>query len=428
MGSRYFFSDVYPEWTRLAKKSKEYVWIFVPFFDQELVKLVSKITHNNIRVVIDFSPDIFVENIKQLNTLKKLMDKGYRVTSLHRLHAKLIIIDDVVCSIGSQNITKYARSSREVSVVASQLNHSVIEAAKEWLDESTTIDSDLLNKLLALVSFYDKKKMEVLKNFKQDWSAAESATLIEKSRRRSEIISKIIEEMGALEKLRVYGMLRWSGDAYAFFYLHEYGMHRWITHYWWNNGVSKEKFKWLRYYLILNVETNVLAYARIAKTRIGIISSQRWWSAASSVTYSAVEIRDPDGDQYSINFKFNTGKDEDYNIIVSIRLHCCGSDLAERIDFNVYFDGLNFHCKKTIPNDAFLELDGSQQKLDYFRSSDWLEDKLPRIFIENSSGFHADLRSRTLTTLFDAGKSYTITAMKYLNQPFLVAVRTNSEK
>ena len=107
--------DAYRTWKRSVQAAEKSVRVFTPYLDGMLVRLLgnAELSSEAISVVTDLSPTSGALDYRgQLLGIRALLTKGIGVWSLPRLHAKVLVCDDTRVTVGSQNFTSYARSSR----------------------------------------------------------------------------------------------------------------------------------------------------------------------------------------------------------------------------------------------------------------------------------------------------------------------------
>jgi hypothetical protein len=146
--------DVYSRWKRLVTTARDSITIYTPFFDRLLLTLLdanSSIGAGQKTIVTDFTPRALLGQPNQLHTIKKALSRGISVLSLPRLHAKVLLTDDCLVTIGSQNFTSYGRKSKETSVVPSvDLTGSrLITTLIEWRGQAEKVDADLVDMLIS---------------------------------------------------------------------------------------------------------------------------------------------------------------------------------------------------------------------------------------------------------------------------------------
>lgn len=145
--------DVYAEWKRRVQRAESSIVVYTPYFDRMLERLLSNsdLPNSEVAVITDLRPG---ENSGvyrgQLLAARALLRRGVQVAVLARLHAKVLVTDDLLCTVGSQNFTTYGRGSREATV-ASQADigdSDFAETLARWRDEAVDIDEDFVERLL----------------------------------------------------------------------------------------------------------------------------------------------------------------------------------------------------------------------------------------------------------------------------------------
>lgn len=153
MQSDFLAEDVYGRWKAMVSSATHSMCVFTPYLDRLLVDLIrhSSLPEGDICVVTDLSPASSALTYRgQLLGLRALLTRGVEVRSLSRLHAKVLVIDESAVTVGSQNFTRYAKSSRETTVVpAHSLSGSAfLETLSTWRSESGAVDLELVERLI----------------------------------------------------------------------------------------------------------------------------------------------------------------------------------------------------------------------------------------------------------------------------------------
>lgn len=150
MPEQFLARDVYPVWKRQVNAAKTAVWVLTPYLDHSVVRLLSIVGAATERIVVtDLSPAAGPTSYrKKLLALKKLLEQDISVRSVHRLHAKALVVDNAVLVAGSQNFTSYARSSKEVSAISVVTQAKALETISQWVAESRQVDLELIEMLL----------------------------------------------------------------------------------------------------------------------------------------------------------------------------------------------------------------------------------------------------------------------------------------
>ncbi len=168
-------SDAYFSWRTRVREAKKSIVLFSPYLDDLAVQLLKKahLPAEGICVVTDLSPSN-ANILQQLKSLKKMLNLGFDVRSLDRLHAKVLYIDQESATVGSQNFTRYGRGSRETTVAPqSTLKESEFRnTLDQWVADSEAIS-------LALVEY-------LIKNF---------ASEIKELNKTQEVLSSVFEQL-----------------------------------------------------------------------------------------------------------------------------------------------------------------------------------------------------------------------------------------
>jgi hypothetical protein len=146
-------SDVSRAWKSLVADAKENVRVYTPYFDFLLVRLLTgaDLPTSAICVVTDLSPRSGNQQYRaQLLATRALLRIGVTVRSLGRLHAKVLLADDRVATIGSQNFTRYATESHETTVAG--LQHlgkgDFLSTLDAWLESAIPVSEEFVESLL----------------------------------------------------------------------------------------------------------------------------------------------------------------------------------------------------------------------------------------------------------------------------------------
>lgn len=139
MCTEYYASNVVRKWKKLIESTKRDVWILSPYLTSSTAETVILSSDRiKIKVFIEFSIYDFIAEASSLKTLKKLLLNGIEIYQIDNLHAKLIIIDNEIISIGSQNVTLGGTKNKEVTVITryDAGSYKLIDEAKVWFSES----------------------------------------------------------------------------------------------------------------------------------------------------------------------------------------------------------------------------------------------------------------------------------------------------
>ena len=186
--------DAFGRWRRMISSATESVTVFSPYLDRLVVGLLrsSSLPPSAVTVVTDVSPTSGATDYwAQLLAVKALLDAGFVVKSLERMHAKVLLVDRARVTIGSQNFTSYARRSREVTVVPADdiAGTAALGTLETWIRTATNVTAEfidvLLNRLDTQARAVRRADQELLAAFVET-SEAFDADERERTRRRWE--------------------------------------------------------------------------------------------------------------------------------------------------------------------------------------------------------------------------------------------------
>jgi phosphatidylserine/phosphatidylglycerophosphate/cardiolipin synthase-like enzyme len=116
-----------------------------------LLKANSTLPVENITGITNFDYLLPVGHPNQLRAIKILFDKGISVANLSGLHAKVLLIDDEIAILGSQNFTRRGRKNKEVSMgpAKSLIATKFLDTLVSWRTSSETANQFLVDELLS---------------------------------------------------------------------------------------------------------------------------------------------------------------------------------------------------------------------------------------------------------------------------------------
>lgn len=283
--------DVVPAWRSALRRAEHSVLVVSPYLDDLVHDLVRKssVPAAQIGILTDLSPEFgAVDYERQLKALKKLIELGCDVRSLARVHAKLLMVDEAVVTIGSQNFTGFARSSHEVTTVnpASQNGAAHVDTVLEWFDAADIVPLALVDQLLSGLHLEAKAVVGAHQTLIQAYESQHAEYLLlqrEAERKQAE----------ALEARSRYRLAR--GGAFADVRL-ESGK---VDDYWtlvvdrddsltdWilvtEDGTSPLHLPRHRMIPVLDTKTKQMCFARLEKTRITYVRDKVSWTGAKAL-------------------------------------------------------------------------------------------------------------------------------------------------
>ena len=411
--------DVYKTWKILVSQAEESVTIYTPFLDRLLLSLLNnlELNHENITVVTDFIPETLLENPKQLLTIKRALSRGINVLSLSRLHAKVLLIDDRLITIGSQNFTSYARKSKECTTVPqdSLSGSDCVNTLIKWRETAIPIDESLVDLLISKLRRLIKDKERLLKETKTVFNII--CEQHDKDKQK-----KLIQHFEALEQQSpirmstgfVYASIeRVYGDYDDYYTLKaNAGQHLtdWVIK---NPDGTTEPYslRSLYIYPIILADKYRMGFARIGKTRITYIRQ--------GVTWTGDKLH-VDGLSLDVKIEFQNTNTKKSNIVVTLSHSyfgkCIGyflftgdkTALKHRIFTKGESNNPGKHesFKHTLDTQFF----GKAEKINDFFAKFFRSFKFKKLKIGN----------KNVEKYLD-GNHYRLSVIQYLDTPFLVA-------
>lgn len=115
-GAREFRAeDVYPLWRNRVRAAQESVRVYTPYLNRSVVDLLKQAPAGIVEksVITDLSPtSSAVTYWDQLLAVRRLLKEGIEVRTQSRLHAKVLLVDGALVTVGSQNFTRRALKQR----------------------------------------------------------------------------------------------------------------------------------------------------------------------------------------------------------------------------------------------------------------------------------------------------------------------------
>ena len=167
--------DVWNDWNEAVENAKNSIVIFSPFISYRVIRLIDceeiKNRKLNIEIITLFDIRNFLVHASSLKTIVSLLDSSYKVKHLNNLHAKVLIVDDEILVLGSQNFTvKGGKTNRETSakitIEDTYSDNEFIKKLKEWQDNALEIPLSVakhwLEKIEPFIKEITKLKEELI--------------------------------------------------------------------------------------------------------------------------------------------------------------------------------------------------------------------------------------------------------------------------
>ena len=189
--------DAYDIWKRRVRRASTTVRVFTPYFDPMLDRLLGNavVKVDSISVVTDLSPESgALDYRRQLIGARALLRRGIELRSLPRLHAKVLLCDAKLITVGSQNFTSYARHSKETTSAPTEdvADSAFLTTLDEWYSAATAVSLEFVELLLAQldqpVRELQAAQQVLISAFEERWTAY--LELLEQERLRLEAAAR----------------------------------------------------------------------------------------------------------------------------------------------------------------------------------------------------------------------------------------------
>ena len=393
--------DATPAWKNAIASASESILVVSPFLDKLLAKLFkeAQLPPGQITVLTDLSETSSALTYRnQILALLDLLEVGVKVRSADRIHAKLLVIDGAITTIGSQNFTNYARRSKEVSTIVGSTNDRYSEAiVDQWVNGSIEVTSDFLYLILEGIevelSNAENAEAQLNKKLHAILTGYLSKEREEYLRWRANLpmkMRKIIQQQEVRNRESPkYARIRFPYDAYYQSLISNGSdLTSWATPADDKDVNSLGNLMRLNMYPILFSDTGIMGFARVSKSRITYIRSD----VVRGQTYKLLKFK------VKITVTFPNKSDRVSNIRVSIGKN---DGIRDVVDFELRFDGETL----ILVSDNIDELltsansDLSRVKYLYLLNKDFWESlkvlrnresELKRLFIEATKPFIYD--------------------------------------
>lgn len=340
--------DVYKSWKRRVQQAEESVRVFTPYFDRALDRLLGNadLEPGDISVVTDLSPASGALDYRgQLLGVRALLRRGIEVRSLARLHAKVLLCDEVHVTIGSQNFTSYGRGSHETTaLIGDDITDTTFAATlAEWYAAATPVSLDFIEGLLAeladLAEAARSASNRLTDEFDHEWAKYLAQLEVERRARETAARRKplALQLARALRvsaerhpRERVWAKLRLAGEVDVYETLiadRDSSLTRWRKRLP-NGGTASSTLTRLNFYPIILNPTGRMAFGRIAQTRITYVRSSVKWTRP----------RELFGRMYNLTVRFPTNGLESVNVEMSLTVG--GQPEYASLELGIRFDGL----------------------------------------------------------------------------------------
>lgn len=163
MNNSYYLTSVDRRWKKELMQATGRVVFCSPYLTPRTAEAVitSTMTGQS-EIYTRFCVDDFASGASSLRTLRHLLEKGYQVFEIPRLHAKIVLISGRFVSIGSQNLTANGVRNKEATAVSTNPDYAlkVESSLSPWLADRLPITLEMVADLELLLPPIARKYRE----------------------------------------------------------------------------------------------------------------------------------------------------------------------------------------------------------------------------------------------------------------------------
>jgi PLD-like domain len=154
MQAEFYLKTVDRRWRIELARAQSRTIIVSPYLTPRTAEAVIKSAAPNLcEIYTRFSVEDFASGSSSLRTLRTLIENGYALYEIDRVHAKLVLIRGQFASIGSQNITSNGVRNREATAVFTTPADvgRIEELIAPWIEKRTAITREMIDDLAELI-------------------------------------------------------------------------------------------------------------------------------------------------------------------------------------------------------------------------------------------------------------------------------------
>ncbi|MFW8591072.1 hypothetical protein ACOI22_09750 [Glaciecola sp. 2405UD65-10] len=328
-----YFRNVSRRWKKETEVSNKVIFLspYITSSTAETV-LLSNIG-TNCTVYTCFDAESFVCKASSLATLKKLLRKGCSLFSVESLHAKVMLTEDFI-SVGSQNLTNKGASSREATFCSDEerfISYGY-EAVSAWTEDAEEITLEMIEDMEELIAPY----VTEFEKLKRSVENIETLLAANSKQRKNIVLKERLSAMrrnaralesssfiyASVEHLTNYG--EWN-DTYTYSLVPSDSLHSFCH---WTIGIAEVMLSTQNRYLLIDMETAKIGWARIGKTRITYICDSVFRKEAVWLGKRAVQVG------FCANWSPTI---TEYNLTVTLTYEQSAITLVYRCSFDLEF-------------------------------------------------------------------------------------------
>ena len=153
LDSAFLAKDAFDSWKQRVSAARESIRVFTPLLDTLLIGLLGDVGLDSlaISVVTDLSPASGAPDYREhLRGVKRLLEDGIVVLTLHQLRAVVLVCDGQKVSVGSQVFTQQARSFRAATMFPGNdvSGSDFSRTLDEWYSSARVVELEFVEQLL----------------------------------------------------------------------------------------------------------------------------------------------------------------------------------------------------------------------------------------------------------------------------------------
>jgi hypothetical protein len=159
------YRNIIARWRTEIEPDVEGKKIFSPYLTSKIAESITNESSDAaLEVYTLFSAELFSSKASSLTAIENIINQGHKVFHLPDLHAKMVVIPEKFCSVGSQNLTNKGQRNKEINVAFSrpQVIASLMRKIQPWLNERVEISTEMIEEMRIEVCKLEKKFLEIL--------------------------------------------------------------------------------------------------------------------------------------------------------------------------------------------------------------------------------------------------------------------------
>jgi hypothetical protein len=144
--------DVSSVWRKGVDQAESSIRIVSPYVTAHACNVFKRKKVATLELYTRFEVELFASGASDLTTLKNLHTAGVAIYHVPSLHAKMLFVDNMLITVGSQNFTTMGRKNKEATVSRTGTGDSSIDwpMTEGWLGDCYRVSLDNIDKMFAV--------------------------------------------------------------------------------------------------------------------------------------------------------------------------------------------------------------------------------------------------------------------------------------